>query len=154
MHGLLFALIGLASPFNHYQADTLRSLLARPGTPPWVVALDAVQAPTIAFTDMEAKKIYIDGARLAATPTTFYNVAVHEYGHAALGLEHDPVPIPGSIMSYAVLLSPNGTVQEDTRRLTLPPGPPTPQVLTAHQLGAPIYPASPPLCPTSHSRPS
>jgi predicted double-glycine peptidase len=108
-------LIG-SEAFTPYQCARIRHLLTVSKANTFVTVLDAPQQ-NVAFTDTSLQKIYIDGARFSNAPIAFSNTLSHEIAHTK-GAVHDPIFIPGSIMSYSVRLDAQGQAIEDDYLLT------------------------------------
>ena len=90
----------------------VRDILTKEQTPSWVVVLDGVQRDTLAYTNTDRKRIYVDFERFRDAPNSLRNVLKHESQHAK-GRDHNR--IVGDIMSYAVTLDQRGNVVEDAR---------------------------------------
>lgn len=104
---VIFALAGAMNP---QQASIARQVMKARGVPPWAVIIDAVQSDTIAYTDADLKRVYIDANRLRKTPRTFANAVAHECSHLNGGQHGD-----GSFaMDYHVTTQANGEVIEDS----------------------------------------
>ena len=93
------ALASLVGGLRH--ADLVREIMTKEQTPSWVVVLDGVQRDTLAYTDADRKRIYVDFERFRDAPNSLRNVLKHE-AHHAKNREHNQ--IVGDIMSYAVTL--------------------------------------------------
>jgi hypothetical protein len=89
-------------PMTPQQAKMTMDIMKKYQSPPWTVVIDAAQIDTVAYTDADRKRIYINYALFRDAPRSLANVIHHEVMHAH-GHEHNK--IPGDIMSYAVTMN-------------------------------------------------
>ena len=104
------ALASLVVGMRH--ADLVREIMTKEQTPDWTVVIDGAQRGTLAYTDADRKRIYVDFERFRDAPNSLRNVLKHE-AHHAKNREHNQ--IVGDIMSYAVTLDQRGNVVNDAR---------------------------------------
>jgi hypothetical protein len=92
------------------QAKLTMDVMKKYQSPPYVAIIDAVQLDTIAFTDVDRKRIYINYARFRDAPKSLANTIHHEIDHTK-NREHNDNP--GDIMSYRVTMNQQGEIIED-----------------------------------------
>jgi hypothetical protein len=106
---LFSVFLSVCVAMNAQQTTIARRVMQVLNTPKWSVIIDAVQVDTVAFTDADLKRVYIDTKRFVKTPKTFTNVVIHECNHLLGAKDYDE----SKEMIYAVRFGFDGNVLED-----------------------------------------
>jgi len=108
---MLILLILLTLGNSNFLEDRARWMLNISQAPGFVSVINGIQYPSLSYTDMNTKLIYIDMERFQCCPNTFTNVINHEIGHTK-GMMHNDAS--GSVMNYSVRVDEDGELVEDT----------------------------------------
>jgi hypothetical protein len=109
MSRFLLTLFAITQAFTPWQASHIRRLLYANNAPGFAAVIDAVQVGTLAFTNTNLGKTFIDASRFDCCPNVFSSVITHEIGHL-LGMDHNA--IPGHPMNFSITLDARGRVIE------------------------------------------
>jgi hypothetical protein len=122
MIAVLFLAFSICAGFTEHQQAILRRQFIDHRAPQMSAIVDALLPLEYAFTDQQELLCHIDGLRFQCCPNSLANVAAHEIHHLN-GRQHNVAYVKDDPMSYAITITPDGTIVED--KFLLPPLSPT-----------------------------